>query len=40
MTRDILSKAVQSETDEVYFDDFLGDGDRTHDNKTLVGWIS
>ncbi|CAL1548907.1 unnamed protein product, partial [Lymnaea stagnalis] len=36
MTNSIVSKAKSEQTEEVYFDDFLGDGDVTHANKSLV----
>ncbi|XP_012938109.1 uncharacterized protein LOC101859330 [Aplysia californica] len=36
MTHDILAKAQTGGAEEFYFDDFLGDGDLTHDNRTLV----
>ncbi|XP_035824372.1 uncharacterized protein LOC101854700 [Aplysia californica] len=36
MTKYILSKGKKDEQGGIYYDDFLGDGDLTHDNKTLV----
>ncbi|KAK6985584.1 hypothetical protein BgiMline_015171 [Biomphalaria glabrata] len=36
MTKAILAQAKSEQSEKVYFDDFLGDGDVTHDHKPLI----